>query len=54
MSSSKHLHVATAGENVIESAVTDVVTPAVTADDPDALAHKRVGQREQTFCDRIA
>ena len=41
---------------MIQSAVTNVVTPAVAADDPDAFAHERVGQREQSLApaDRLA
>ena len=39
----------TARQHVIESAEPDVVTPAVTADNPDTFADERVGQGEQAF-----
>ena len=32
---------------MIEAAEADVVGPAVAADDPHALAHQRVGDRQQ-------
>src|SRR5438874_29403 len=35
----ENVHVGTAGEHVIQSAVTDVVSPAIATDDPDALLH---------------
>src|ERR1051326_2549513 len=38
---------AATGEDVIEPAEADVVRPAVAADDPDALLHQRVGEREE-------
>ena len=41
------LDVAPAGQDVIESAVADVVTPAVTADDPNAFSHEQIGQGEE-------
>ena len=37
------VHVASAGQDVIEAAVADVVGPAVATDDPDALLHQHVG-----------
>ena len=37
------VHVAFHGENVVESAVADVVGPAVSTDEPDALADEVVG-----------
>ena len=39
--------VAPVGEHVIEAAVSDVVRPAVAADQPDALLHQVVGERLQ-------
>ena len=45
----QHLHVAAAGQDVVEAAVADVVGPAIAADDPDALAHERVSDGEPTF-----
>src|SRR5205823_5816980 len=37
--------VASAGHDVIEAAVADVVRPAVAADNPDALLHQHIGYR---------
>src|SRR5690349_15774254 len=39
--------VAAGSEHVIEAAITDVVGPAVAADDPDALLDQIVGHREK-------
>ena len=39
--------VAAAGQHVIQAAVPDVVSPAVAADDPDALFDQRIGNAEQ-------
>ena len=39
--------VAARRQHVVEAAEADVVGPAVAADDPDALAHEVVGEREQ-------
>ncbi len=41
------LTLAVGGQHVIEAAVTDVVAPAVAADDPDALLDQLVGNRQQ-------
>ena len=43
----QHVDVAAAGQHVIQPAVADVVGPAVAAEDPDALAHQLIGQRQQ-------
>ena len=43
----QHIDVAAAGQDVIEAAVTDVVGPAITADNPDAFADELVGETEQ-------
>ena len=39
------VHVAAVGQHVVESAVTDVVRPAVAADEPHALLDEIVGER---------
>jgi hypothetical protein len=41
------VHVAAAGQHVIEAAEADVVGPAVAADDPDRLLHKRIDDRQK-------
>ena len=43
----QHVHVAAAGQHVIEAAVADVVGPAVAADDPNALLDQQIGDGEQ-------
>ena len=43
----EHVDVAPAGQDVIQAAVTDVVGPAVAADNPDALLHQLIGHGEQ-------
>ncbi len=43
----QQVDVASAGEDVIEAAVADVVGPAVAADDPDTLLHQHVGEGEK-------
>ena len=43
----QHINVLAGAEHVIEAAEADVVGPAIAAEDPDALAHQRVGDREQ-------
>ena len=39
------VHVALAGQDVVEAAVADVVGPPVAADQPDALLHEVIGER---------
>ena len=46
----QHVHVAAARQHVVEAAVADVVSPAVAADDPDALFHQHVGEGEKLLC----
>ena len=43
----EHIHVAAAGQYVIEAAVADVIGPTVSADDPNAFLHQEVGDGEQ-------
>ena len=43
----QHVHVPAGGQHVIQAAVADVVSPAVAAEDPDALLHQLIGQRHQ-------
>ena len=43
----QNVHVAAAGQHVVQAAVADVVGPAVAAQDPDALLDQRVGHRQQ-------
>ena len=42
-----HVHVHSGAEHVIESAEADVIGPAIAADEPNALAHQRIGNRQQ-------
>ena len=41
------VHVAVLRQHVVEPAVTDVVGPAVAADEPDAAANEKVGERAE-------
>ena len=41
------LHIAARGKNVVQSAETDVIGPAVAADDPDAPPDQGVGHRQE-------
>ena len=43
----QQVHVAPAGEYMIEAAVADVIGPAVAADDPHAFLHQHVGEGQQ-------
>ena len=43
----QHVDLVAAGEDVIQAAVADVVGPAVAAENPHALFHELVGQRQQ-------
>ena len=40
------------GQCVIETAGTDIVCPAVTADQPDTAMHELIGKRYQMACRR--
>ena len=43
----QQVHVASAGQHVIQAAVADVIGPAVAADDPDALLDQHVGHGQE-------
>ena len=43
----EQVHIAAAGDHMVEAAVADVVRPAITADDPDALLDQHVGESQQ-------
>src|SRR4051794_9190194 len=43
----QQVHVSAAGQDVIETAIADVIRPAVAAYDPDTLLNEHVGDREQ-------
>src|SRR5262249_23199094 len=43
------VHVAAAGKHVVQAAVTDVISPAVTTDDPNAATDKVIGDGEEHF-----
>ena len=48
------VHIAAGGDHVVEAAESDVVGPAVAADDPDALVHQVVGDlRERAGFDGV-
>ena len=48
----ENLDVLAGGENMVETTVTDIVGPAVTAEDPDGLADEVVGDRKELTADR--
>ncbi len=50
----EHIDVFAGGENVIQSAVTDIVSPAVAAEDPDGFLDEAVFRLIDLFAERIA
>ena len=49
----QNIDVARAGEHVIEAAVADIVSPSVTADDPDAAPDQMIDDRQQIERERF-
>ena len=46
----QQVDVESTSQHVIEAAVANVVGPAVSADDPDALLHHHVGEGQELLC----
>ena len=50
----QHVHIQARSQNMVQTAVTNVVRPAITTDNPDALLHQVVSHREELLATRAA
>ena len=48
------VHVASGGQHMVETAVADIVGPAVAADDPDGFLDEAVCHADQVLCAAVA